>query len=138
MLVICLCLFLKVQKIDTDLSWISNIEYWQFVNLCYYFQSWFPFVVSISREKDKKPFFFKLTHDTNDGIITENPRKLALGLFVGKGLFQNIKLTTFIRPWSYLWGHGPTSGEGLTTLLCSWNTNFWKCTQSSFRIYEYV
>ena len=34
---------------------------------------------------------------------TGNPQKLALGLFVGKHIFQNIKLTRFVRPWSYLW-----------------------------------
>ena len=34
------------------------------------------------------------------GKRTGNAQKLALDLFVGNVLFQNIKLTTFIRPWS--------------------------------------
>ena len=44
-------------------------------------------------------------------VSTGNPQKLALGLFVGKGLFQNKKLTTFykamvfsVATWSNFWG----------------------------------
>ena len=43
---------------------------------------------------------------------TRFPQKLALGLSVEKGLLHKINLTTFIRPWSYQWGHGLISGVG--------------------------
>ena len=36
---------------------------------------------------------------------TRFPQKLALGLSMGKGHLHQINLTTFIRPWSYHWGH---------------------------------
>ena len=43
------------------------------------------------------------------------PQKLALGLSVGKGLFCQINLTTFITPRSHQWGHGLIFGEGINT-----------------------
>ena len=78
------------------------------------------------------PLSSQISSLSNIEKYTGNPRKLALGLFVGKGLFQNIKFTTFVRPWSYLWGHGPTSGEALPLYYTVEILILEKITQLSF------
>ena len=60
------------------------------------------------------PFWFVFLVHWNPEA-TGFPQKLALGLSVGKGLLRQVNFTTFIRLWSYQWGHGLIYGVGTNT-----------------------